>query len=182
MVTKKDMEKEEEIEQEQTGEEITEEGEIEDTEQDEASDAEVSQSERETQLRDQLIRLQADFTNYKRRSENERKEYLDLGIQKVVLDMLVVVDNFERALSQVNEKDSFSEGVELIYSQLKDLLNKYEVKEINETNIKFDPNMHHAVLVEEREGVEDGIVIDILQKGYKMKEKILRPAMVKVSQ
>lgn len=139
-------------------------------------------SERENQLKDQLIRLQADFTNYKRRSENERQDYLMLGSQKVIGDLLVIVDNFERALAQVKEKDSFSEGIELIYNQLIDLLSKNNVQPINETDIKFDPNLHHAVLVEQKDGVEEGTVIDVLQKGYKIQDKILRPAMVKVSE
>lgn len=143
---------------------------------------EEQESERENQLKEQLIRLQADFTNYKRRSENEKKDYLSLGSQKVILDLLGVVDNFERALLQESEKDGFFEGVELIYNQLVELIKKYEVEEINELNVKFDPNLHHGVLVEEREGVEEGLVIEVLQKGYKMKEKVLRPAMVKVSQ
>lgn len=165
------LETEEVVTEESVAEEVVEEENIEE-----------KQSERENQLKEQLIRLQADFTNYKRRAENEKKDYLSLGAQKVILDLLGVIDNFERALSQVSEKDSFSEGIELIHGQLIELIKKYDVEEISETNVKFDPNMHHGVLVEEREGVEEGLVIEVLQKGYKMNDKVLRPAMVKVSQ
>lgn len=179
MVIEKDVEMNEE------NSEVTEEVKIEEEEtsekNDEKPEEELVQSERETQLKEQLIRLQADFTNYKRRSENEKKDYIGLGCQKVILELLPIIDNFERALCLIDEKDKFSEGVELIYNQLLELLTKNEVEEINELNTKFDPNLHHAVLVEEKDGVEEGIVIEILQKGYKSKEKVLRPAMVKVS-
>ncbi|EGY79523.1 nucleotide exchange factor GrpE [Peptoniphilus indolicus] len=181
MVNDKDLENtEENLEIEVNEEVVTEESIVEEEISEE--NIEEQQSERETQLKDQLIRLQADFTNYRRRSENEKKDYLSLGAQKVILDLLSVIDNFERALSQVSEKDSFSEGIELIHGQLIELIKKYDVEEISETNVKFDPNMHHGVLVEEREGVEEGLIIEVLQKGYKMNDKVLRPAMVKVSQ
>lgn len=136
----------------------------------------------EDPYKDQLIRLTADFTNYKRRVEKEKKDFLALGVKKVALDLLGVIDNFERALDHSDEDSSFKEGVEMIYQQLLDLLKKNNIYPMEALNEKFDPNRHHAVLVEEKEGVEEGVVIDVVQKGYMINDEVLRPAMVKVSQ
>lgn len=136
----------------------------------------------EDPYKDQLIRLTADFTNYKRRVEKEKKDFLALGVKKVALDLLGVIDNFERALNHSDEDSSFKEGVEMIYQQLLDLLKKNNICPMEALNEKFDPNRHHAVLVEEKEGVEEGVVIDVVQKGYMINDEVLRPAMVKVSQ
>lgn len=136
----------------------------------------------EAPYKDQLIRLTADFTNYKRRVEKEKKDFLALGVKKVALDLLGVIDNFERALDHSDEESSFKEGVEMIYQQLLDLLKKNNICPMEALNEKFDPNRHHAVLVEEKEGVEEGVVIDVVQKGYMINDEVLRPAMVKVSQ
>ncbi|MBS4871800.1 MAG: nucleotide exchange factor GrpE [Peptoniphilus sp. oral taxon 375] len=136
----------------------------------------------EDPYKDQLIRLTADFTNYKRRVEKEKKDFLALGVKKVALDLLGVIDNFERALDHSDEDSSFKEGVEMIYQQLLDLLKKNNICPMEALNEKFDPNRHHAVLVEEKEGVEEGVVIDVVQKGYMINDEVLRPAMVKVSQ
>ncbi|WBW50363.1 nucleotide exchange factor GrpE [Peptoniphilus equinus] len=137
---------------------------------------------REDELKDQLMRLQADFTNYRRRAENEKREYASLGSEKVLLELLNIVDNFERALAGASGDEKFREGVELIYAQLLELLKRYNVEAIDGVDVPFDHNIHHAVLVEAREGVKEDTVLDILQKGYKINDKILRPAMVKVSQ
>ncbi|CDZ75128.2 co-chaperone GrpE [Peptoniphilus sp. ING2-D1G] len=132
-------------------------------------------------LKNNLLRLQADFINYKRRTEQERKDYIELGTKKVLIDLLNIIDNFERALLSETEDKKYKEGVELIYKQMIDLLDRNNVKEMQLENIKFDPNLHHAVLVEEKEDVDEGMIIDVLQKGYLIGEKVLRPAMVKVS-
>lgn len=136
----------------------------------------------EDPYKDQLIRLTADFTNYKRRVEKEKKDFLALGVKKIALDLLGVIDNFERALDHSDEDSSFKEGVEMIYQQLLDLLKKNNICPMEALNEKFDPNRHHAVLVEEKKGVEEGVVIDVVQKGYMINDEVLRPAMVKVSQ
>lgn len=132
-------------------------------------------------LQESFLRLQADFTNYKRRTEQEKQDYLNMGVSKVINDILPIVDNFERALEN-KEEGNFYEGVEMIYAQIEALLERNGVEEIKALNEKFDPNFHHAVLVEEAKDVESDTVIDVLQKGYKLGEKVLRPAMVKVSQ
>ena len=140
------------------------------------------ENEKYAALEDNFVRLQADFVNYKRRTEQERKDYIEIGSKKVLNELLTVIDNFERAIEAHTNEESFKEGVELIYKQLLELLNKNNVTEMKCLNEKFDPEFHHAVLVEEKQGVEEGIIIDVLQKGYLIGEKVLRPAMVKVSQ
>lgn len=153
-----------------------------DQEQKTCPEEKVASEGQEDPYKDQLIRLTADFTNYKRRVEKEKKDFLALGVKKVALDLLGVIDNFERALDHSDEESSFKEGVEMIYQQLLDLLKKNNICPMEALNEKFDPNRHHAVLVEEKEGVEEGVVIDVVQKGYMINDEVLRPAMVKVSQ
>lgn len=139
-------------------------------------------SEKYQDLNDKYVRLQADFINYKRRTSNERAQALSMGVEKMASGLLNIVDNFERALSL--EKDTaggFYEGVEMIYTQLIDYLKQNGVVEIDALNQKFDPNFHHAVMVEERDDVESGIVTEVFQKGYMIDDRVLRPSMVKVS-
>ena len=139
-------------------------------------------SEKYQDLNDKYVRLQADFINYKRRTSNERAQALSMGVEKMAFGLLDIVDNFERALSL--EKDTaggFYEGVEMIYTQLIDYLKQNGVVEIDALNQKFDPNFHHAVMVEDRDDVESGIVTEVFQKGYMIDDRVLRPSMVKVS-
>lgn len=139
-------------------------------------------SEKCQDLNDKYVRLQADFINYKRRTSNERVQALSMGVEKIAFGLLDIVDNFERALSL--EKDTaggFYEGVEMIYTQLIDYLKQNGVVEIDALNQKFDPNFHHAVMVEERDDVESGLVTEVFQKGYMIDDRVLRPSMVKVS-
>lgn len=139
-------------------------------------------SEKYQDLNDKYVRLQADFINYKRRTSNERAQALSMGVEKMASGLLNIVDNFERALSLEKEKaGGFYEGVEMIYTQLIDYLKQNGVVEIDALNQKFDPNFHHAVMVEERDDVESGIVTEVFQKGYMIDDRVLRPSMVKVS-
>lgn len=139
-------------------------------------------SEKYQDLNDKYVRLQADFINYKRRTENERAQALSMGVEKMAFGLLDIVDNFERALSLEKETaGGFYEGVEMIYTQLIDYLKQNGVVEIDALNQKFDPNFHHAVMVEERDDVESGIVTEVFQKGYMIDDRVLRPSMVKVS-
>lgn len=129
-----------------------------------------------------LSRMQADYNNLKRRTDNEMKRAVDYGIEILACELLAVIDNFERALEAENDKEaSFYKGVEMIYNQLIESLNKMNIEEIDALNNPFDPNWHDAILVEESEEYEEGIVIGVLQKGYKIKDKVIRPSMVKVS-
>jgi len=132
-------------------------------------------------LKDQLLRLQADFMNFKRRNEEAKKSSMEYAVEKFVLDILPCIDNFERALDTNEEETPFSEGITLIYEELIKVLQRNQVEEIEALNMEFDPNYHHAVFAEEVDGVEPNLVIEILQKGYKINDKVIRPAMVKVS-
>ena len=129
-----------------------------------------------------LTRMQADYNNLKRRSEIEMKGAIDYGIETLACELLPVLDNFERALKSENDKEaSFYKGVKMIYSQLIEVLNKMCIVEIEAFNKHFDPNYHNAIMVEESEEHDEGIVTGVLQKGYKIKDKVIRPSMVKVS-
>lgn len=132
-------------------------------------------------LKDQLLRLQADFMNFKRRSEEQKSSSMDYAVEKFALDLLPCIDNFERALSMESTDESFYEGTKLIYDELIKALGKNNIEETKALGEAFDPNSHHAVFAEESDEYDADTVIEVLQKGYKMKEKIIRPAMVKVS-
>ena len=131
---------------------------------------------------DKFMRLQADFANYKRRTEAQKTEYVELGVKKIVNDLLPVLDNFERALDSIEEKDSTYDGILMIKNQLTDVLKKEGIVEMKALGEEFDPTYHHAVLTEDSDEYDSGYVIEVLQKGYLINDKTLRPAMVKVSQ
>lgn len=125
-------------------------------------------------------RSQADFINYKRRTEQEREEVVKFANSALVLNLLPILDDLERALDNVSGKlagMTWVEGVELIYRKLKAILEASGLSEIKAVGEKFDPNLHEAVL--EVEG-EEGTVIEELQKGYKLHDRVMRPTMVKV--
>ncbi|MDI9502350.1 MAG: nucleotide exchange factor GrpE [Peptoniphilaceae bacterium] len=148
--------------------------------------AEDMQPEEENQeqiesLRTTLARLQADFANYKSRNERERKDLLRLANEGLIMKLLPVVDNFERAFADQNLDDPACAGFHMIYSNLMEVLEKEGVKALESDGEAFDPNLHHALFVEEVEDGESDRVIETFQKGYKMNDKLIRPAMVKVS-
>lgn len=135
-------------------------------------------------LNDSFLRLQADFSNYKRRVEKDKQSIYQFANEKLVLELLDVIDNFERAFSSANEaeeKEGFYEGVVMVYKQLMEILEKNGLEEIEAKDEKFDPNLHHAVMQEENDEYEEETVIDVFQKGYKLKDKVIRPSMVKVA-
>lgn len=134
------------------------------------------------ELNNKLMRLQADFVNFRKRSEKEKESSIAYGVECIVLDLLPIIDNFQRALSsETDVEDNFYKGISMIEKQLLDLLKNNSIEEIECLGQPFDPNMHHAVFVEESEEFDSGMVIEVLQKGYKLKDKVLRPSMVKVS-
>lgn len=129
-----------------------------------------------------LVRLQAEFMNYRKRTEKEKQGMIKYGIETFVCELLPILDNFQRALeSEVNQDDDFVKGVKMIETQIVELLSRHGVEEIPSLDEEFDPNCHHAILQEEVEGVEENIVTGILQKGYRLDDKVIRPSMVKVS-
>lgn len=129
-----------------------------------------------------LARLQADFVNYKNRSEKEKESSIAYGVESFVCGLLPIMDNFERAIESEADKDSgFFKGVEMILKQLKILLVNKGIEEIKDLGMDFDPNIHNAIFMEESEEFEPGKVISAIQKGYKFKDKVIRPSMVIVS-
>ena len=132
-------------------------------------------------LNDKLARMQADFVNYKNRVEREKKELIQYSNEKLILQILPTVDNLERALLNYDENDEFQKGIFLIYKNLLKVLKEENVEEINSDGMEFNPNEHNAVMLEENDSVLSNHVIETLQKGYKIKDKIIRPSMVKVS-
>ena len=121
--------------------------------------------------------------NIKKRSDDTLAMYRKYANEDILKSLLPIIDNFERALSMENDENrEFLKGFAMIYTNILNILEANEVKEIVSLNETFDPEVHQAVLTEKSEDVESGIVIEVLQKGYKYKDKVLRPAMVKVSE
>lgn len=133
-------------------------------------------------LNTKYVRLMADFQNFKKRTEKQKSEIHAYANEKIVMGLLEVMDNFERALMVDDENiASFKEGMELIFKQLKDVLTGAGVAEIEAENAVFDPNFHNAVMMEDTDKVESGMVSEVLQKGYTLNGKVVRPSMVKVA-
>lgn len=136
------------------------------------------------ELYNRFIRLQADFNNFKKRTEKEKENTYQFAAQEIISSLLPVLDNFERAL-QVDVKESslesFYVGIEMVYKQFLEALKANGLEEIDALGQKFDHNYHHAVAQEEKDGYEEDIVTEVLLKGYKVKDKVIRPSMVKVS-
>ncbi|MDO9592391.1 MAG: nucleotide exchange factor GrpE [Erysipelotrichaceae bacterium] len=134
-------------------------------------------------LKNDFYKAYADADNMKKRLQNDFDTRMKYRIQSFALDILPVIDNLERALgSDASEGESLRKGIEMTYAQLIEALRKEGVEEIEALNQPFDHNLHHALLLEAKEGVEKNIVIEVLQKGYKLKDRILRASLVKVSE
>jgi len=131
---------------------------------------------------DRLLRKTAEFDNYRKRTERERREQADQSVVDLLLELLLVVDDFERALAvESGEAAAYRKGVELIYAKLQDVLRKEGVRPIESLGADFDPNVHQAVVQEESAGHRDGEVVGELRRGYMKGDRLLRPAMVKVA-
>ncbi|MGR5590553.1 nucleotide exchange factor GrpE [Peptoniphilus grossensis] len=178
-IKKDNLDENKELENENI-EDVVKEDEVQDDSQEVTNDS--SDDEKYQDLMDKFMRLQADFANYKRRTEAQKTEYVELGVKKIVNDLLPVLDNFERALDSIGEKDSTYDGILMIKNQLTDVLKKEGIVEMKALGEEFDPTYHHAVLTEDSDEYDSGYVIEVLQKGYLINDKTLRPAMVKVSQ
>jgi molecular chaperone GrpE len=138
------------------------------------------------ELYDRLLRKTAEFDNYRKRIERERKEQADYAISGLLQELLLVVDDFDRALAteiptSESGDDAYRKGVELIHGKLNDLLRKYGVRPIEALGADFDPNLHQAVLHEASPDHREGEVIGELRRGYLIGDRLLRPAMVKVA-
>jgi molecular chaperone GrpE len=148
-----------------------------------AESAEPSQAERERDdFKDRWLRKSAEFDNYRKRVERERREQADQAVVDLLQELLSVVDDFDRALTVGgDEGGAYRKGVELIHGKLHDLLRKQGVKAMDVVGADFDPNVHMAVMHEESPDHREGEVIGELQKGYMLHDRLLRPAMVKVA-
>ena len=136
------------------------------------------------ELYQRLLRVQAEYDNYRKRTQREKEAAAKYKSQSLLEELLPIVDSFERALSA--EKDQpetgFTEGMQMVYRQLKTVLEKEGLQEIKAEGEVFDPTIHQAVQQVEDERYESNIVVEELQKGYMLKDRVIRPAMVKVSQ
>ena len=146
----------------------------------EAERKEKSDPEEEA-LNTKYLRLMADFQNFKRRTEKEKNDIYAFANEKIISELLNVIDNFERALDAGNAEDSFVKGMELILKQLLDVLEKAGTSEIAALGEDFDPNFHNAVMMENSSEYESGKVTEVLQKGYILNNRVIRPSMVKVA-
>lgn len=144
------------------------------------------ESEAEKQLADmnaKYVRLMADFQNQKKRFEKEKADIYQFANEDIVKSLLEVIDNFERALDASQDDGSkFREGMEMIFKQLMGALEKAGVSEIKALGEEFDPNFHNAVMMEETDEFESNKVSGVMQKGYTLNSKVIRPSMVKVAQ
>ena len=163
-------------------EETTEEVEEKDLEQNSSDEVEEKLNSEIEELKNQLLRLQADFVNYKNRTEREKSNSIILANEGLILKLLPVLDNFNRAFAHVNLGDDAVKGFVMIKDQFESILKSEMVEEIESDGATFDPNLHNAVMTESKEGVESGIVLETFEKGYKIKDKVIRPSMVKVSE
>ena len=139
------------------------------------------------ELEDSLLRSKAEFINYRKRLEEEQSRLLKYCNEDLIKEVLPILDNFERAIKMDDtnlddEVSKFLSGFKMIYCNLVNILKSYGVIEIDGNNKPFDPTYHEAIMTEKRDGVQSGMVLEVLQKGYILKDRVIRPAMVKVSE
>ena len=138
-------------------------------------------------LNEKILRLNAEIQNMRKRNEDYISNILKYDGESLIVKLLDVVDNFERAIllddhNLTDELSKFLSGFKMIYTNLLNILNSYEVKEIDCLNKEFDPNLMNAVMTSKEEDAESGKVVEVLQKGYMYKDKVIRVALVKVSE
>ena len=144
------------------------------------SDFQKLQAERDLLL-DRLARMQAEFENVRRRNLKEQQDYRDYAAADAIKSLLPVLDSFERAVTVKADAAEFRNGVELIYKQLQSVLEKLSLQPIKAKGEAFNPHLHEAIEMVDTTEVPDHEVIEELQRGYKLKERLLRPAMVRVA-
>jgi molecular chaperone GrpE len=147
---------------------------------DHVSEVEKIRAERDV-LVDRMARMQAEFDNARKRAAKEQQDYRDYALADTIKTLLPVLDSFDRALQSSPEKSEFHAGVELIHKQLQGALAKLGVQAIAAKGQQFDPRLHEAIEMVDTEEANDHEVLDELQRGYKLKERLLRPAMVRVA-
>ncbi len=151
------------------------------TAEDPALELERVRGERAAYL-DRAARIQAEFENFRKRSEKQQQEYKDYALAGAMTTLLPILDSLDRALNtKAASLDDFHAGIELIDKQFHDALAKLGVQPVPAQGEAFDPNLHQAIQMVDTDEVEDNHVIDELQRGYKLKDRLLRPAMVRVA-
>jgi molecular chaperone GrpE len=135
------------------------------------------------ELYDRLLRKTAEFDNFRKRVDRDRKDMIDWAAADVINDVLAIADDFDRAIAAPAppEANSYKAGLELIQRQLAEMLKKRGVTTVDALGADFDPHLHQAVAYEEVPGAREGEVVDVMAKGYKLGERLLRPALVKVA-
>ncbi|MDX2471402.1 MAG: nucleotide exchange factor GrpE [SAR324 cluster bacterium] len=182
------LEAEEETSEEETSEEenAEDESEAEELSDLEVKDKEIERLTAELQVaKDMYVRNHAELENFKRRKTEEAKERLKYASSGMARDLIQGLDNLELALSHANPEEdeqfkNFVQGIEMVKGQLAEALKKNNVERIDPTGEAFDPNRHEAVGMVDKEGVEDGAVAEVLQAGYLLHDRVIRPAMVQV--
>lgn len=137
--------------------------------------------------KEKTLRVKADSQNYKRRMEEELSLKLKYASEDLICELLLVIDNFERAIKLddndlTDELSKFLSGFKMIYGNLMNILNTNDVKEIEAEGLEFNPKFHQAVITEKDKNKPGGVILEVLQKGYTYKERVIRPAMVKVNE
>ena len=146
--------------------------------EDKAAEEEKKAEEQESE---RYMRLMAEFQNFKRRAAREKSDIHAYANEKIIGELLPVLDNFERALDTKSEDvEGYAKGMELIFTQLRTALEHAGLAEIPAMGEEFDPNVHNAVMTEDSEEIEDNHISKVLQKGYKLNDKVIRPSMVAV--
>lgn len=177
MSKKKNENEEKEVAVENEKEKIT------DTNEEKAETSEENPLEKELKdTKEQLLRVTAEYSNFRKRSEKEKNESFAFATIKAVSEILATVDNLERALANEQEDyEGLKKGVQMTYDGLMASLNKLGVTAYGEQGEQFDPNFHHAVMHIDDDSLDTNVITDVFQKGYKYNDKVVRPAMVKTA-
>lgn len=130
---------------------------------------------------DEALRAKAELINYRKRKDEEVERLLKFANEDLIVELLPTLDNFERAIKMESADSKLLDGMKMVYQALVSALEKYGVKEIKAEGEKFDANLHEAVITESKKGIEEDVILEVFQKGYTLKDKVIRPAMVKVN-
>ena len=133
------------------------------------------------ELKDLLLRRQAEFDNFRKRSEKERSEYVQYAGMEMVRELLPILDDFDRAMKVEGGNPEYTKGVQMIHSRMYETLKKQGLEPIDTTGKDFDPHLHQAVERVETQDAAEGTILGEFQRGYNFKSKLLRPSMVKVA-
>lgn len=154
---------------------------IEEQEEIKEEKVETEETDKAEEYLDKLMRLTAEFDNFRKRTQKEKESLYNDGMAACAIEFLPLLDNMERCVAAEGDYDSLAKGVELILKQFKDILKKLSVEEIPALGLEFDPELHNAVMHIEDETIDTNTVVEEFQKGYTMKGKIIRHSMVKVA-